>query len=303
MSVSRRIFVSMPADRWLEPSENALKWGVVERIEGLGFVPEIFTDPTGRTSLAGGLSWSATAADHVAKSCQGMAIIGFPRWEFAAQDRHVFLPTEYSHYEGALARTIGLPLLVLAQQRLQRRVVFDWSFGGYVSEFPDTADISWLDSPEFNVAFTYWRQQLDDRRDVFLGYCSDATAVATRLRDFLENDLGATVLDWARDFDPGRSILQEIEEARSRCSLGVFLFTKDDEASDPGPGREATPRDNVVFEAGYFASSKGKDRVLIVRERGAKMPADLGGDIYGSFEDRDDLTQVEESLRRFIATL
>ncbi|WP_447603718.1 TIR domain-containing protein [Nitrospira sp. Nam80] len=35
----------------------------------------------------------------------------------------------------------------------------------------------------------------------------------------------------------------------------------------------------VVFEAGYFASAKGKKRVLIIRQSGTKMPADLGGDI------------------------
>ena len=37
-----------------------------------------------------------------------------------------------------------------------------------------------------------------------------------------------------------------------------------------------------LLEAGYFISAKGKERVLIVREPGAKMPADLGGDIYAS---------------------
>jgi predicted nucleotide-binding protein len=43
------------------------------------------------------------------------------------------------------------------------------------------------------------------------------------------------------------------------------------------PENRAVPRDNVLFEAGYFIQAKGKDRVLIVREAGAKMPADLGG--------------------------
>jgi predicted nucleotide-binding protein len=45
---------------------------------------------------------------------------------------------------------------------------------------------------------------------------------------------------------------------------------------------QAAPRDNVVLEAGYFIRAKGKDRVLIVREAGAKLPADIGGTIYAS---------------------
>ncbi len=48
--------------------------------------------------------------------------------------------------------------------------------------------------------------------------------------------------------------------------------------------RGAAPRDNVVFQAGYFASVKGDDRILIIKESSAKMPADLGGKIYVPME-------------------
>lgn len=59
----------------------------------------------------------------------------------------------------------------------------------------------------------------------------------------------------------------------------------------------------MVFEAGYFASAKGKSRVLIIRESGAKMPADLAGDIHASLESRSDLSAVEKTLRQFLANL
>jgi hypothetical protein len=51
MPVIRRIYVSMPSDRWLAPNQNDLKWGIVEEIEQLGYTPEIFTD------LRAGLDW------------------------------------------------------------------------------------------------------------------------------------------------------------------------------------------------------------------------------------------------------
>ena len=44
----------MPADDWLKPNENHFKWGVVERIEALGYVPEIFL------TLLGEILWLAT---------------------------------------------------------------------------------------------------------------------------------------------------------------------------------------------------------------------------------------------------
>jgi hypothetical protein len=272
MSVTRRIFVSMPADAWLTPAQNELKWSVVERIERLNYAPEIFLDPRGRPSLSAGRSWSADAAEEVARHCHGAAIIGLPRWSLDAADGRVYLPTEYCHYEGALARTLDLPLLILAQENLMRRVVFDATFGSYIGVFPDGAGKSWLRTAAFKTAFGYWRDQLDRRRDVFLGYCGASSAAARNLRDFLEQQAGATVLDWQRDFKPGSTILEQIEEARVRCTAGIFLFTKDDTIRGSRTPDQAAPRDNVVFEAGYFASAKGKPRVLIIRERAQSCP-------------------------------
>jgi predicted nucleotide-binding protein len=145
----------------------------------------------------------------------------------------------------------------------------------------------------------YWHRRLDERRDVFLGYCSSSIVAAEQVKGLLV-DYGVTVLDWRTDFAPGSSILQQIEHAAARCGSGIFLFTKDDDLVNPLTDGHAAPRDNVVFEAGYFISAKGKDRVLILREEGAKMPADLGGDIYGSFADRSELYSIADTLRRFV---
>jgi hypothetical protein len=303
MSITRRIFVSMPADEWLTPAQNDLKWRLVERVENLGYTPEIFLDPTGRQSLAASHAWSAERVDEVVRHCHGAVVIGLPRWSFEAEGRAVLLPTEFSQYEGALARTLALPLLIVVQANLRRRVVFDFAFGPYVGTFPPGADSGWLESPQFEVTFKYWREALERRRDVFLGYSGGSTATAELLRDFLEKDIGVTVLDWQRDFRPGRTILDEIEEARVRCTTGVFLFTKDDLLAGRGSTKKAAPRDNVVFEAGYFISAKGKDRVLVVREVDAKMPADLGGDIYASLEERTSLASIEATVRKFFAAL
>lgn len=303
MSVTRRVFVSMPADRWLTPAQNELKWALVERVEQLGYLPEIFLDPTGRSSLAAPHAWSAERADEIARHCQGAVLIGLPRWTFGTAEGPVLLPTEFSQYEGAVARTLALPMLIVAQENLLRRVVFDDSFGPYVGTFPADAGKGWLDSQQFQVPFGYWRRDLERRRDVFLGYSGASRAVAEGIRTFLENVIGATVLDWYRDFKPGRSILDQIEEARVRCTLGIFLFTKDDVIESATSGTQAIPRDNVVFEAGYFVSAKGKDRVLIILEKGARLLADLGGDIYAPLDDRTDMQPVHDIVQRFFANL
>jgi Predicted nucleotide-binding protein containing TIR -like domain len=82
-------------------------------------------------------------------------------------------------------------------------------------------------------------------------------------------------------------------------SLGIFLFTQDDLLEEEQEDR-AAPRDNVVFEAGYFTQSKGRERVLIIRESRVKMPADVGGNIYLPLKDRKDIRSIETQLRSFV---
>jgi len=305
MPVTRRIYVSMPADQWLTPDQNALKWGIVDKIESLGFVAEIFTDPRGprvTPALSADRAWSPIEANRVARHCVGAVIIGLPRWTFSTPQGEVRLATEFCYYEGALAYSLRLPMLVVVQENVMRRVVFDSSYGPYLVSFPPDAGRSWLKADDFRVSFKYWKSRLAERRDVFLGYCGTSRRTAKRLKRHLEG-LGATVLDWRTDFAPGRTILEQIEEAAHRCSAGIFLFTQDDKLSGKGRIDKAAPRDNVVFEAGYFIQCKGKDHVLIVRETGAKMPADLGGDIYASLPDPSSIGPIKNTVRRFIEKL
>jgi predicted nucleotide-binding protein len=90
---------------------------------------------------------------------------------------------------------------------------------------------------DFKTPFQYWRKDMAKRLDVFLGHCSSSSATADRLKMFLTT-VRATVLDW-KEFKPGRTILDQIEEAAARCSGSVFLFTKDDKLADNGTSGKA----------------------------------------------------------------
>lgn len=303
MVPTRRVFVSMPADNWLSDNLNNLKWGIVEEIAKLGYQPEVFHNPKGMPGLASNKAWNARDADEILRQCVGAAVLGMARWEFQdKQNNPVFLATEYNQYEGAVAHTLGLPTLVLVQQEVQRRVVFDLSYKGYAGCIPPGADLGWLHTDEFRVPFRYWKAELDDLRDVFLGYSGKSRATAAALSRYIQS-LGGTVLDWQDDFIPGSSILEQIQTASNRCRAGIFLFTKDDDLADQGQQELAVPRDNVVFEAGYFIGVKGKRSVLIIREAGSKMPADLGGDIYASLVNKADISPIERTVRNFLTAL
>jgi hypothetical protein len=299
---TERIFVSLPADQWLTKRENETKWAIVSTVEDLGYKTEIFLDPRGTRSLAASQAWTATACDQIMRRCEGCVLLGFPRWRLSGDAGQNNLPTEFNHYEGAVAHTLGLPLLVLVQAGVLRRVVFDPSYKGWVGVIPDEPTPKWLSTKAFQVPFNFWREQLELRRDVFLGYCGSSSAVARKIKDYLKSDLELSILDWATDFDPATSILHQIEEASKRCGAGIFLFTKDDALGGDAKDH-AVPRDNVVFEAGYFSALKGKERVLIVRETGAKMPADLGGDIYAALADKENIEPIKPVLEKFLRAL
>jgi hypothetical protein len=300
MAIKRRIFISSPRDKHLDDRRNKLKRAIIEEIEKLGYEAQVFGSREGGRGLAAGKTWSPEEADKVMRRCMGAAIIGFPIWSFSRGSQLVSLVSEYCHYEGAIARAYKLPILAVLEEGVEERVFFMPYAGDPIALVPSQADSKWVDAPDFRGFFDGWLDRLEKRRDVFLSYCSGSEDIAVKVKRYLVDTLRASVLDWYADFAPAGSILDQIQEAGSRCSAGIFLFTKDDTLGPGGEIKVAVPRDNVVFEAGYFAHAKGKERVLIIREDGSKIPADLGGDIYAPLRNRGDISDVKPYVERFV---
>lgn len=295
--IKRRVFISVPADNHMNETQRSFVHSVLRLISSAGFEPQRFL----YSGLPASMGWNFQTVDEVMRHCVGAVIFAFPRWSIVdpgdPNTESVILPTEYNHYEGAVANTLRLPTLILAERGVADRGIA-WTGGGKPILFaPQGADGEWLKEETFRHRFTLWLDELKQRHDIFLGYCSKARDTANAINLYLAK-LGVTVLDWA-DFSAGGNILDEIERAASICSAGIFLFTQDDFLED-ATGDRAAPRDNVVFEAGYFTQSKGRERVLIIREQGTKMPADVGGNIYLPLANRRDISSIETQLRSFI---
>lgn len=211
------------------------------------------------------------------------------------------LATQYNHVEGAIALSKKLPTCLIRENGIERSGIFNSGIKTFA--IPDGHGLGWLEEMEFEDYFNSWNDDIMMRRDVFLGYCSKASSSAIEIRDFIEGQ-GFTVWDWSRNFGAaGKTIFEEIERASTLCRCAVFLFTKDDELEKSITAKATTtavPRDNVLVEAGYFMRNVGKERVAIIRESEAKMPADFGGIIYLSMDDRTELSGVKTSLERFL---
>jgi hypothetical protein len=88
---------------------------------------------------------------------------------------------------------------------------------------------------------------------------------------------------WTTSFNPGTTTLERLLELTREVDFAAFLFAQDDwttisssTASVPESG-QASPRDNVVFEAGLFGGALGMRRTFILHASGSKLPSDLLG--------------------------
>jgi hypothetical protein len=119
----------------------------------------------------------------------------------------------------------------------------------------------------------------------------------------------ADVDPWTSVFNPGVSTLDRLVELTREVDFAAFVFAQDDwtskgESPDAASG-EASPRDNVVFEAGLFGGALGMRRTFILHANGAKLPTDLLG--LTSIRYDPDTTpaivrQINQKLRKAIET-
>jgi Predicted nucleotide-binding protein containing TIR-like domain len=120
-----------------------------------------------------------------------------------------------------------------------------------------------------------------DKPRIFLGSSGKQEKLLGALTRGLEDV--AHVDPWTTSFNPGTTTLERLLELTHEVDFAAFVFARDDwtTASPPtspaaGSGL-ASPRDNVVFEAGLFGGVLGMRRTFILHASGAKLPTDLLG--------------------------
>jgi hypothetical protein len=122
----------------------------------------------------------------------------------------------------------------------------------------------------------------------------------------------AQVEPWTTSLTPGTSTLDRLVELAHQVDFAAFVFARDDwttttspAASLPPGTAQASPRDNVVFEAGLFGGVLGMRRTFIIHSQGAKLPTDLLGLISIRYGDATTLSEVKilnQKLRQAIET-
>jgi len=116
---------------------------------------------------------------------------------------------------------------------------------------------------------------------IFLGSSGKQEKLLQALTRGLE--VVARVEPWTTSFNPGTTTLERLFEISREVDFAAFVFAQDDWTTNnplasplPESG-QASPRDNVVFEAGLFGAALGMRRTFILHASGSKLPSDLLG--------------------------
>ena len=114
------------------------------------------------------------------------------------------------------------------------------------------------------------------RPRIFLGSSGQQAKLLQAIARGLEEV--AEVEPWTTTFNPGRGTLDRLVELSQEVDFAAFVFAQDDwTTTDASPSGDASPRDNVVFEAGLFGGALGIRRTFILHATGSKLPTDLLG--------------------------
>jgi hypothetical protein len=115
-----------------------------------------------------------------------------------------------------------------------------------------------------------------DKPRIFLGSSGKQAKLLQAITRGVEEV--ADVEAWTTVFNPGRNTLDRLVELSQEVDFAAFVFAQDDwTETDTSQGSQASPRDNVVFEAGLFGGALGIRRTFILHASGSKLPTDLLG--------------------------
>jgi len=146
-----------------------------------------------------------------------------------------------------------------------------------------------------------------DKPRIFLGSSGKQEKLLQALTRGLEDV--AYVEPWTTSFNPGTTTLERLLELTHEVDFAAFVFARDDwtstspSPSPPPESAQASPRDNVVFEAGLFGGALGMRRTFILHASGAKLPSDLLGFTcirYGEATTAAEMRVVNQKLRKAI---
>lgn len=117
---------------------------------------------------------------------------------------------------------------------------------------------------------------------VFIGSSSRALPVVRAIQKYLRDV--AEVVPWDDAFALSRGHVENVSNIADRYDFAILLLADDDERNKAG-ATEQVPRDNVIFELGWFMARLGRERTYFLMPEGKLIgkPTDLDGLLFGTY--------------------
>jgi CRP/FNR family transcriptional regulator, cyclic AMP receptor protein len=112
---------------------------------------------------------------------------------------------------------------------------------------------------------------------VFVGSSSESLNPAREIQFLLSHD-DLITRPWTDGFRPSATSIENLERELAGADFAILVLAADDIVESRNASQDA-PRDNVIWEQGFFTGGLGRGRVFIVKPRGVdlKLPSDWGG--------------------------
>jgi len=112
---------------------------------------------------------------------------------------------------------------------------------------------------------------------VFIGSSKESLTPPREIQSLLSHD-DLVSRPWTDGFRPSATVIENLERELAGADFAILVLVADDLVESRGATQNA-PRDNVIWEHGFFTGGLGRGRVFIVSPRGVdlKLPSDWGG--------------------------
>ena len=112
---------------------------------------------------------------------------------------------------------------------------------------------------------------------------------------FLEKELDVDTVEFGSESRTGKHNVEVLEEMLGTSDIAIIVMTAEDLTEDGS----ARARQNVVHEAGLAQSHFGRERTVLLVQRGVELPSNLAGVQVLPFSG-DSIEQCFEGLRRVL---
>jgi len=113
---------------------------------------------------------------------------------------------------------------------------------------------------------------------VFIMSSTEALDIAREIQNHFAHDSFSVVIWTDEVFKASSYAIESLEQAVDDADFAIVIAQPDDLTKTRGEAK-AVPRDNIIFELGFFIGCLGRKRTLLLepRDKDVKLPTDLSG--------------------------